>query len=238
MCRGFRRVRRAAGRVDRRPARRILEGTGAPKLHRGCGGHLLEGGLNTDLHSRSAQVARLDARRRFPFGDGVFALVYGEHLVEQVSLGEGAAMLRECFRVLSPGGRIRAATPDLRFLTALHRKDLSPLQERYLARAAAEMPELPRIGDRAPPVGFVSDRFRRARRHRIIYDEPMLRAAPENAGFTGVTECGPNESGEAALRGPANEDRLPEGFLRREGSGSRRPNPPPRSRRRSREGNR
>ena len=78
------------------------------------------------------------------------------------------------------------------------------------------MPELPRIGDRAPPVGFVSDRFRRARRHRIIYDEPMLRAAPENAGFTGVTECGPNESGEAALRGPANEDRLPEGFLRRE----------------------
>lgn len=78
------------------------------------------------------------------------------------------------------------------------------------------MPELPRIGDRAPPVGFVSDRFRRARRHRIIYDEPTLRAALENAGSTGVTECGLNENGEAALRGPANEDRLPEGFLRRE----------------------
>lgn len=78
------------------------------------------------------------------------------------------------------------------------------------------MPELPRIGDRAPPVGFVSDRFRRARRHRIIYDEPTLRAALENAGSTGVTECAPNENGEAALRGLENEERLPEGFLRRE----------------------
>lgn len=216
MYRGFRRAVRAAGRVDRRLARRTLAGAGSPKLHLGCGGHLLDGWLNTDLHPRSAQVARLDVRRRFPFAGGVFAFVYGEHLIEHVSLGEGAAMLRECFRVLSPGGRIRVATPDLRFLTALHRNDLSPLQQRYLAWAAAETPELPRIEGQAPPVGFVIHHFLRAWGHRIIYDEPMLRAALEDAGFTGVTECGLNDSGEPALRGLANEERLPEGFLRLE----------------------
>lgn len=44
----------------------------------------------------------------------------------------------------------------------------------------------------------------------------MLRRALESAGFVGVTECGLNESEEAALRGLANEKRLPDGFLRLE----------------------
>lgn len=144
--RGLYRAVRAARGVDRRLARRCFESANQPKLHPGCGNRLLDGWLNTDLHPRSAQAARLDATRRFPFADGVFALVYSEHLIEHVSFGEGAAMLRECFRVLSPGGRIRVATPDLRFLTALHRSDLSPLQERYRAWAVAEMPGMPEIG--------------------------------------------------------------------------------------------
>ncbi len=44
----------------------------------------------------------------------------------------------------------------------------------------------------------------------------MLRSALESAGFVGVTGCGLNESSEAALRGLANEKRLPDGFLRLE----------------------
>lgn len=207
---------RAARRVDRRLAERCVEGTEAPKLHLGCGGHFLDGWLNTDLHPRSARVVRLDATRRFPFADGVFAFVYSEHLIEHVSVGEGAAMLRECFRVLAPGGRIRIATPDLAFLTALHQKSLSPLQQRYVARAVAEMPEIPEGVGMEASRGFVINRFLRAWGHRVIYDEPMLRAALESAGFVGVTECGLNESGEAALRGLAHEKRLPEGFLRLE----------------------
>ena len=143
---GLYRALRAARQVDRRLARRCLEGTGRPKLHLGCGNHHLDGWLDTDLHPRSERVARLDATRRFPFADGVFALVYSEHLIEHVSFPEGAAMLRECFRVLSAGGRIRVATPDLAFLTALHRGGLSALQKRYLAWAVAQMPEMPKMG--------------------------------------------------------------------------------------------
>lgn len=216
--RGLHRAVRAARRVDRRLAQQCFESANPPKLHLGCGNRLLDGWLNTDLHPRSAQVARLDATRRFPFADGVFALAYSEHLIEHVSFGEGAVMLRECFRVLAPGGRIRVATPDLRFLTALHRSDLSPLQERYLAWAVAEMPGMPEMGRGGADTGsgFVINIFLRAWGHRVIYDEPMLRSALERAGFASVTECGLNESSEAALRGLANEKRLPEGFLRLE----------------------
>ena len=218
--RGLYRVARAARGVDRRLARRCFESAEPAKLHLGCGNRLLDGWLNTDLHPRSAQVARLDATRRFPFADSVFAFAYSEHLIEHVSFGEGAALLRECFRVLAPGGRIRVATPDLRFLTALHRSDLSPLQERYRAWAVAEMPGMPEGGGGGGGAdtgsGFVINTFVRAWGHRVIYDEPMLRRALENAGFVGVTECGLNESSEAALRGLANEQRLPDGFLRLE----------------------
>ena len=52
--------------------------------------------------------------------------------------------------------------------------------------------------------------------HRFLYDEPVLRRALEDAGFVGVTRHDLDESGEPALRGLANEKRLPEGFLRLE----------------------
>ena len=118
------RLSRAVGGTDRRIVRRYLaQGLELqePKLHVGCGGHVLDGWLNADLRPHSAHVLRMDATRRFPFPDNVFAYVYSEHVIEHLPFDAGAIMLGECFRVLAPGGKMRVATPDLAFLTALHR---------------------------------------------------------------------------------------------------------------------
>ena len=50
----------------------------------------------------------------------------------------------------------------------------------------------------------------------VVYDEPMLRAALEAAGFGDATRRDLVESDEAALRGLANEKRMPAGLLRLE----------------------
>ena len=223
--RGLRLAWRAVLRTDRRLASRYLAETREPRLHIGCAGHLLDGWLNSDLHPRARNILRLDATRRFPFPDSAFVHAYSEHVIEHLSFSQAASMLDECFRVLSPGGKVRITTPDLSFWSTCirappppkdedeppdARKKRSVLQERYVewASAAADLP--------GTESGFVINHFMRGWGHRFIHDEPILRGLLEKSGFTGVARVGLNESDETALRNLANEGRMPDGFLRLE----------------------
>src|SRR5215216_3456181 len=98
--------------------------TSAPpsrKLHLGCGKHSLAGWLNTDMNECPASsIIKLDATKPFPFEPGSFAYVFSEHMIEHIPFKDGTSMLKECFRVLQPGGKIRIATPDFRFLVNLY----------------------------------------------------------------------------------------------------------------------
>ena len=218
-ARGYRLARRAgrfALRTDRRLGARYLADADEPKLHLGCGGHLLAGWLNTDLHPRSPSVLRLDAASRYPFPSAAFRQVYSEHLIEHLPLPAAAAMLEECRRVLVPGGRIRVATPDLAFLLGLAEGSPSPgperreesrrLADRY---AAWQSDQLGLPG----PKGFVVNAFLRHWGYRFIYDRETLEWLLSKCGFRSVVECGLDESGESALRGLAHSERLPPGFL-------------------------
>ena len=234
--RSLRLASRIVLRTDRRLASRYLAEAREPRLHIGCAGHLLDGWLNSDVHPRTGNVLRLDATRRFPFPDGVFVHAYSEHVIEHLSFSQAASMLDECFRVLSPGGKVRITTPDLSFLVDLHGRSpsaggarnrvppagvegnepaprstgRSALQERYIewASATADLPDT--------ESGFVINHFMRGWGHRFIYDEPILRGLLEKSGFTGVARYGLNESDDAAFRNLANEGRMPDGFLRLE----------------------
>lgn len=51
---------------------------------------------------------------RLPFADGSFDAVVSFQMIEHVSAEGGAAMIRECHRVLRPGGRLVLTTPSKR----------------------------------------------------------------------------------------------------------------------------
>jgi SAM-dependent methyltransferase len=117
----------AAGESDRLPLR----------LHLGCGVCTPPGWVNVDcaLGARLARVPGLgracralglirlewptgivihDLRRPFPWADGAAEAVYSAHTLEHLSREEGLRFVRECRRVLRPGGVLRLVVPDLR----------------------------------------------------------------------------------------------------------------------------
>jgi predicted SAM-dependent methyltransferase len=153
------------------------------KLQLGAGDRPLDGWLNTDLHGYGrSELVYLDVRKRFPLPDASFDFVYSEHMLEHLSYAEGQRCLRECLRVLKPGGRIRVATPSLEQLAKLY--DGGEPAQRYVRWAVATLePET----DATLP-GVVINNFFRSWGHRFIYDPKTLRHALGEAGFLDVEE--------------------------------------------------
>jgi SAM-dependent methyltransferase len=59
------------------------------------------------------RVQRHDLNTGLPFRDGIFDFVYLSHVLEHFSRSDALKLLRDCRRVLSPGGAIRVVVPDL-----------------------------------------------------------------------------------------------------------------------------
>jgi predicted SAM-dependent methyltransferase len=154
------------------------------KLQLGAAENIRAGWLNTDLHGydRRDELVYLDARKRFPLPDAAFDLVYSEHMIEHLTYAEGQQCLRECLRVLRPGGMIRIATPSLERLAALY--DDGEVAERYVRWAVETLgPEVDQ-----PLPGVVINNFFRSWGHRFVYDPQTLRHAMTQAGFVDVEQ--------------------------------------------------
>jgi predicted SAM-dependent methyltransferase len=153
------------------------------KLQLGAAENVLSGWLNTDLHGYGhADVVYLDVRKPFPLPDASFDIVYSEHMLEHLTYAEGQQCLRECLRVLRPGGTIRVATPSLERLAKLY--DGGEVAEDYVLWAVDTLgPET-----HAPLAGVAINNFFRSWGHRFIYDPQTLRHALVEAGFADVEQ--------------------------------------------------
>lgn len=166
------------------------------KLQLGAGTNILEGWLNTDLSPSSASVCYLDTTRRFPFADESFEYVFSEHHIEHITYKEGLFTLRECYRVLRPGGIIRLATPDLGVLLGLYTPEPDELQQRYIRFIAERF--LP--GIQTPRPAFVINNAFHNWGHQFLYDRATLQQALTEAGFLDISFTRPGESNNRHLR--------------------------------------
>src|SRR5205809_2235518 len=55
-----------------------------------------------------------DVSKSLPFASDSADAVYASHLLEHLHLEEGKSLLKECFRVIKPGGVLRMVVPNLR----------------------------------------------------------------------------------------------------------------------------
>jgi predicted SAM-dependent methyltransferase len=178
-----------------RRIRKYLRSTREPKLQIGCGPNLLEGWLNSGISLQECRTGvYLDAGRRFPFPDCTFDFVFSEHLFEHLTYPQATNMLKECYRVLKPGGVMRVATPDLRFLLGLYQEPEKSLHKRYIEYSAER-------GNIPPTAVFVINRFHTAWGHQIVYDKATLSDLLEQNGFKNIRSCEVSQSEHPALNG-------------------------------------
>ncbi len=85
-----------------------------PKLNLGCGEVHYPGWLNIDIEPGADIV--LDITSGLPWDNESVGYIYNEHLLEHLPPEQGVELLRECRRVLAPGGVLRVAMPDLDYL--------------------------------------------------------------------------------------------------------------------------
>jgi predicted SAM-dependent methyltransferase len=195
-------VRRLLRTVLRRSRRqRLIDGYlrehAVRKLQLGAAENVQPGWLNTDLHGygHGGELVYLDVRKPFPLPAASFDFVFSEHMLEHLTYADGQRCLRECLRVLRPGGTIRIATPSLERLAHLY--DGGEVQERYVRWAVDTLePEV-----RAYFPGVAVNNFFRSWGHRFIYDEDTLRHALTQAGFVDIRSLHVGESPHAELTG-------------------------------------
>jgi SAM-dependent methyltransferase len=89
-------------------------------LNIGCGRCYHPDWINLDLNHPDPEVLQHDVLQGIPFSDNSFDFVYHSHVLEHLSPDDGATMIRECFRVLRPGGVLRIVVPDLEQIAKLY----------------------------------------------------------------------------------------------------------------------
>jgi predicted SAM-dependent methyltransferase len=204
-------TRRAVRRLRARYARtrdagvitRYLDTHAVAKIQIGAGPNPLAGWLNTDVAPEAhtahrAELVFLNASKGFPLADMSFDYVWSEHMIEHIPVDHAHHMLRECFRILRPGGRIRIATPDLAAITALYDDPLSDVQRHYVEWVSTTLK--PGV-HRGSPRCFVVNQMFRAHGHQFIYDQETLSAMLADVGFVAPTRWQPGESDDPELRG-------------------------------------
>lgn len=189
-------------------------------LHLGCGTTSPDGWLNVDgslqvtlarhpwvkallVSSRllprrqaeilwSSHVIRLNLRKRLPFADNSFRVIYCSHMLEHLYFEDGRRLLKECYRVLQPHGICRFVVPDLasaveRYRAAKSRGDPDA--------ASLFMQEISTHEKEAAhgPLGIYR-RLTAFHQHKWMYDGESLRALFVEAGFSDAKPHGYLES--------------------------------------------
>lgn len=153
----------------------LAEGRKRPAVravHLGAGGHHLDGWINVDVLPDGADVLA-DFVHALPFRSESVQFLHSEDLLEHLDLEAGKALLRECYRVLKPGGVMRLLTPDLRAL----------IQRVYIDRDRQHLAWCHQTLAADGPCEALNMHLRMNGEHRFVYDEEHLTEILRAAGF-------------------------------------------------------
>jgi predicted SAM-dependent methyltransferase len=180
---------------DPRVIQDYLESHSRRKLHLGAGGNDPTGWLNTDIAPTRDEVY-LDATKPYPFPDGSFHYVFSEHMIQALRWEGGVAMLKECYRILAPGGKLRVVTPNLAKFVQLLTGDPDAEARRFIAA------KLRLTGWPESPVtaAYIFNRQVRDWGTQFLYNPATLRKALELAGFKQITEYRVDEKTDPVFR--------------------------------------
>lgn len=136
-----------------------------------------------------------DVRKGLPFRDNCFSAIYASHLLEHLYPDEAKELLRECGRVLKPGGVIRLVVPDLRsiVLEYLGERPFGDLCENWEKMSAGDRLCLRlNMCSQTSSGGNIFYRlyttFKDFHSHKWMYDANSLMKQMSEAGFVNISQ--------------------------------------------------
>lgn len=131
-----------------------------------------------------ANILRLDLRKPLPFPDARFVAVYSSHTLEHLYYDDAVALLKECYRVLKPGGICRIVVPDLRAAVTKYLSSVDSDNGKCADRLMEELLMHPRNNQH----GLLGKyrRFSGFHQHKWMYDASSLKKLLEGAGFAEI----------------------------------------------------
>jgi SAM-dependent methyltransferase len=156
-----------------------------------------------------------DLRKGIPYPDNTFHAVYHSHFLEHLDTSASELFLRECYRVLRPGGVLRIVVPNLEYYINLYNSSLCSLYAAVDISARAQIENhkksifllLNQLIDHEP-TGTAEQKhlYRKielwirgttsqtGEMHRWMYDSFTLHQLFEDTGFRDITKNSHNTS--------------------------------------------
>ncbi|MEH2045642.1 glycosyltransferase [Nostoc sp.] len=149
------------------------------KLNIGCGHIKFDNWINIDIDKDKKAVDLVcNAAQKLPFDDDSCALIYNEHFLEHLTVEEAIFFLRECYRVLQPGGILRIAMPSLEYVVQKYNS------EEWQNQEWLNWPEFKFIKTRAEMLN-ISFRWWG---HQWLYDREELNRRLFETGYTNIKD--------------------------------------------------
>ena len=169
-------------RFHRQGLRRIKEkGWMSPnKLNLGCGSCTKADYLNVDMFPGADLT--LDLRLGLPFNSNVSEQIISEHFFEHVDYpADAVVVVRDCFRVLKPGGKLRFSVPDTEW----------PLKDYSNGPDASYFVTMRQNPHWHPPhcttrMEHINAHFRQHGEHLFAYDFETLAKVLSDVGFVAI----------------------------------------------------
>lgn len=125
---------------------------------------------------RSINVMHYDLASGIPFDESTIPAIYSSHFLEHLFQEDAATLIRECYRVMRPGGIVRIGVPSLR-------EECARIKDAITAYENGDSEKI-QLFVTSQLTGFVNE----FSRHRFMYDYPELRNILMQSGFVAVTE--------------------------------------------------
>jgi SAM-dependent methyltransferase len=161
---------RAVGPWQRRRAA-VLAAPRPLHLHLGSAANHLDGWVDVDLIGDQTDLI-WDLTRRLPLADGSVDAIFSEHLLEHLPLPAAVELLRECHRLLTPGGVLRVGVPDAGAYLRAYADPTDPFIER--------------VRPGRPTALLAVQEVFQSHGHRSAYDRDTLVFLLEGVGFDGA----------------------------------------------------